>query len=468
MLYSRDPHLAAVGFVWLPLPVIMQLPFMLVLSPLTQAVAAGPLSTTLAGAATVAVIGAITQTLGLSKRFSMAATALFAFNPVIVFTAANGMSESWFYLFASVALLGLLRWIGTSHLLDLALLAGGLAGAMVVRYETVAFVPILAVTAAIRGRKIRRWITTAATVAIPAFYMLVLWLFAEYIIQRDPFFWLKVQSSVGHTPSNAAWLPKNITLFSAITYSAKLTVELAPGILLIGPLLLLRRKHLITAAGLLACALLFPILIVVQLMARVTWADPRYFEPCVVFVTVGALWLASQWKMQSALARRLGYGCLALLLGLGSVTATFALANERATAIEQESHFFGRLLGKSPSPAANTLAPVIPQWKQLTKELDRALERGSHRAIMDANVAFPAFVFSRHPDKILVPSDRDFQPTVSNPQGRFDYLVRTSEGPYEAAFDGILRDNSYGTWRQVGAFKVAQLYQLIPAAGPGR
>jgi len=478
MLFSRDPHLAAVGFVWLPLPVLAQLPFMLVASPLHQAVAAGPISTAVGGALAVLVVAGITRVLQLGRGLGVALTAAYAFNPVIIFTSANGMSETWFYLFAAIALLGYVQWIRYGRTLDLVVISAGLAGAMFVRYETIAFIPLLALGAGVRAwrgpfrapidmQNIRRVASCSFVVALPGIWMLSLWLFAELLIMKSPFFWLHAQSSMGHTPAHAGWLPAQLTPRSIVGYSANLTLEIAPGLLLLAPLLLIRRRldRAIVGMALLGCALLFPALIVYQLMKRVTWADPRYFEPLVLFTTVAAAWVAAELRPSHRSTRVLFNTGIIALLVLGMFTATSALSDPKATAIEQEHHFFRAVSGRPQVSQGNVntfqLAPVIPSWKKLARELDlRTTNRDL--ILVDANVAFPAVVFTDHPDRYLISSDRDYERVVADPIGKVTYIVQVAGSPDAATYSAILAGTANGTWTKLEDFSVASVYRWVP------
>src|SRR6266404_792232 len=102
ILYSRDPHLAAIGFIWSPLPVVALLP----LVPLkalwpqltTLALAGGIVSSLCMAGATVQLRGLLADA-GLTRPFVWTLTAAFALNPLIFMYGANGMSEAMLLLF---------------------------------------------------------------------------------------------------------------------------------------------------------------------------------------------------------------------------------------------------------------------------------------------------------------------------------------------------------------------------------
>ena len=156
VLFSRDPHLAAWGFVWFPGPVVLELPFMAVVSPLNHAALAGPLSTATCGALTVLVIVRLLRRLGLSEPVVAGLTLTYCLNPIIIFYCGNGMSEASFYLAASVFMLGVVWWYQETSPLSLILMSMGLAASMAIREEALAFVPsgwrCLSRSASPRGR----------------------------------------------------------------------------------------------------------------------------------------------------------------------------------------------------------------------------------------------------------------------------------------------------------------------------
>ena len=104
VLYSRDPHLASVGFVWEPLQSISDLVF-LIPNHLWQALS----NRDMAGAfvSVIGMVGAVHQLRcallewGVRLAPRLVLTALFALDPMILYYSGNGMSEG-LYLFALV------------------------------------------------------------------------------------------------------------------------------------------------------------------------------------------------------------------------------------------------------------------------------------------------------------------------------------------------------------------------------
>lgn len=142
VLFSRDPHLAAIGFIFTPLTALVQVPFLL-LTPIWPEIAERAFSATLMSS--IFMAGGVIQIMGmgldrgLPRSYTLAITAMFALNPMIVFYGANGMSEAPFIFFMSWAVRRLILWMADDDVHHL-VTAGGIAMglAYLTRYDAVA------------------------------------------------------------------------------------------------------------------------------------------------------------------------------------------------------------------------------------------------------------------------------------------------------------------------------------------
>jgi len=141
MLFSRDPHLAAIGFVWNPLPslaVLPLLPFSLIWPDLVGAGLAGKIVSALfMAAATVEVAGTL-RDFGVRRLVRLILVGAFALHPLVVYYGANGMSEAPFLFFLVLIVRYLARWLEHRATRSLVIAALGLAGAYLTRYEAAA------------------------------------------------------------------------------------------------------------------------------------------------------------------------------------------------------------------------------------------------------------------------------------------------------------------------------------------
>ena len=141
VLFSRDPHLAAIGFVFTPLTALVQLP-VVALSDWWPQITRWGLSGVLMSAPFMA--GAVVQIHGIAADRGCPAwlrwtvTATFALHPMILYYGANGMSEAPFLMMLCWALRRLIRWFTTDDVHDLVFAGLALALAYLARYDALA------------------------------------------------------------------------------------------------------------------------------------------------------------------------------------------------------------------------------------------------------------------------------------------------------------------------------------------
>jgi hypothetical protein len=212
VLYARDPHLAAIGFVWTPLTSMADL-VVLVFKPLWPALATHAFAGGVAAA--LAMVGAVHQlrsTLAewrVSTVARLVVVALFALNPMVVFFGANGMSEALLMFTLLSTTRYLLRWVRDDEDVRSLVYAGvALAFAYLARNETLAAVALSTVLVFALGLARTRattnedsnssGITGAMTDAVvyvaPFVAAFVGWLGAAYLIVKDPFLQFKANA----------------------------------------------------------------------------------------------------------------------------------------------------------------------------------------------------------------------------------------------------------------------------------
>ena len=473
MVASRDPHLGAMGFYWLPLPMLAQVPFTIILVPFRQAMFAGPLSTALIGALTIPVMAAIGRVCGVSKRVRVVFLLGYAFNPVIVFTSANGMSEAMMFFFCAVSMLGYLRWAKYHLKGDLLLLALGLAGFMATRYEAIWFVPLMAAAAAIHEPR-RRWARTVGIVVAPAVYVLGLWSFASLIIERDAFWWYKTNKAIGLTPPHLEWLPYPLTPVSIVGFCARWAVLLAPAVLFLIPrLATVGKSHWRTASGLGLAVVAFPISQATLLQSRSSWGDARYFYPTILFASVASMWLVglrasvsdpplSFGSVPTMRSSRSTGMVVALGIVASAVIPVIALSDHVSAKVEAEWVFFERLLGRRPGVAASDHNNAVDPFVEVFDRIDPDLAAGRF-LVVDTTANPQATLFTRHPRQVIIPEDRDFERIMDSPAGRFDWvLLPIGTGRFASLMSTAMsKPQTDGAWQAVEETQYFVLWHFV-------
>ncbi len=199
VLYSRDPHLAAVGFVWNPLQSLLDI-VPLLFKNLWPALASHDMAGSLVSV--VAMVGAVHQMRsalrewGVRRGPRLVLTVLFAVNPMIILYSGNGMSEA-LYLCTLVATTRYLsRWLRHDDLRSLVYAAIALGLCYLARNEAVlpAFLAVLLVlkasysrgTGGTRARTMSA-LTDGVIFLLPVVTAFVGWATASYVITGQLF-----------------------------------------------------------------------------------------------------------------------------------------------------------------------------------------------------------------------------------------------------------------------------------------
>jgi hypothetical protein len=138
VLWSRDPHLAAIGFVWSPLQSIADIPLLL-FKPLFPVLAthdlAGSIVSVLAGVGAVHQVHAALREWGVTRWPRLVLTLVFGINPMILYYAGNGMSDMLYTFLLVMTTRYFLRWLHVGGLRPLVYAGSALGLAYLDRYE---------------------------------------------------------------------------------------------------------------------------------------------------------------------------------------------------------------------------------------------------------------------------------------------------------------------------------------------
>jgi Dolichyl-phosphate-mannose-protein mannosyltransferase len=460
MVLSRDPHLGAMGFYWMPLPMLIRIPFVLLLAPFESQVYAGPLSTALLAALVIPVLARIAAELRLGTATTALLIVVYALNPVTVFSAANGMSEAAFALFLALTFLGLVRYGNDRDVRSLSLVGAALAGGMMSRLE---FIPITiaAVLACALLAPKARWKRIAAMVALPPLAVFSAWTFASYLITKDALYWYHEAKISGATPDVHPWMPASLTPLTIAGYVGFMALLVAPSIPIALGIAVVRWHEWRQTLGLVVVLVTTPAFVALQLLMRASWGNPRYFAVLPLGACVLAMWamkLAGTWEIRT----RVKVVFLLAAVGVvGAVISTYAYSDPKRTSIESEFVFFSAITGRP--------APDYPrrfdQLRPLINFLDPELAKGKV-AVIDTRGGIP-LLMSAYPRQFIVPEDRDFEEIMSDPTDRFDYVVLPNVGltsRYQAVIQNAMNAVEGGRFVLVKDYGSAALWQFQPDA----
>ncbi|MFC8044932.1 ArnT family glycosyltransferase [Nocardia sp. NPDC057353] len=443
VLFSRDPHLAAIGFVFTPLTALLELP-LVALSPwlpaLTRYGVAGVVVSALFMAGAVVQVYGVGVDRGAPRWLTVLVTAVFAVNPMILCYALTGMSEAPFVFCVCWAVRRLIRWVCTDDIHDLITAGAALGLGYLARYDAV--VPI-AVTAAFvalrsyragrgrkRGDRIAAGVLDALLLIGPGALAVLTWFVTSWLLTGEGL--AQFSSAYG----NAAIIEQSGGAaqqgLAALGFSAAGLLVLAPALPLIAPVALAlgwRRRDV---------EVLVPTLILGSVLAfqayayfnGATFPLLRFYIAGLPLVCVYALQLSppagapvarrpgrnARPRAAAVPRARLAAALGAALLVLGLPITAVGLA-EPTISVQQ---YALRSLFTGPgdtAPTVDTERRILATFRterQIADYLDaQDLPDGS--VVTDTVSGFGVVVASDHPKQFVIPSDEDFITVLSDP-----------------------------------------------------
>lgn len=450
---SSDPKLAAIGYVWTPLPALLMVPFapLRVLWPalVSQGWLAALLSA-VASAAAVATTWGLLGDLRVRPLPRVLTTLLFALSPMVLLYAGNGMTEALLVAFLLAAARRLLAWVRDGE--TTALVAAGLSLALgyLARYEalvaTLGAAVLVAVVSARRTGTLRRparrrdaVLVDVGLVAGPPAAAFVLWAVVSWLVVGSPF--EQFTSAYG----NAALLAGADAAAVSIAVPARQLTWLAPALL---PLLALVLARALGRAprGRALARLAVPVALFGSVLAF-EWATYlsgnlfgflRYQITAIPLVVVllglllaresseggeGSTGDAVPGRASAVLRAATGALVVVAVLGAGIATSARAMVAEPVDAT-QEYHRVAPLVG---APSAESALGMWASDREVAERVD-AMDLPPASVLVDSGSGFAVVAASRHPERFLITSDDGFAAALADPPSHGIRVVLRSEG----------------------------------------
>ena len=452
VLFSRDPHLAAIGFIFTPLTALVQLPLtaLSVWWPqmTTDALSAAIMSSAFMAGAVVQVSG-VARDRALPPAMTVIVTLVFALNPMIVLYGANGMSEAPYIFFLAWAVRRLIRWVDTDDVHELIVAGIALGLAYLTRYDGavaafvagcfVAFVTYRRSDKAV-GRRLRaqRALLDVVLVASPSLLAFIVWAITSWLITGQAF--AQFTSQYGNTAIiDQSGGTGSATGIEALRFSITELLILAPLYIVLFVLVAwvrIRRHRLYPLA---VPVLIIGAVVAFQVLSYVrgtTFGFLRFYMTIILLAAVTALLATPARRIEPY--RRLGpraslpqanpragrgwrYGVigtvavLAFVVGL-PVTAAGMTSPKYAP---QEFAYRSVVAPKPDSTEKRYLdeARVLRSFsteRALAEYLD-SLHLPDGSVLTDTVYGFAVVVQSRHPKQFVIPSDQDFDQILNEP-----------------------------------------------------
>lgn len=467
VLFSRDPHLAAIGFVWNPLPAVLDIP-LAALHPwwpemVSRGVGAAVLSAAFGGLSAY-FLSNILNTLGLPRPWRIAVTVAYLINPFIVLYSGNGMTAVMLIGALLGCLDGLLRYQSGGVLRNLLSGAVWLSIAFLIRYEAAAFgvaVAVALVVSMVMAGYDRHRIEGALILFLtPLVYAAGIWVYFNWLIMKNPLYFMNsaysngAQMRTGQMLSYAPLLLAHHSWLHAVLYAVEFTAlfwPIVPAVIL-SLRFLTSRHHDPRAFVLIAGALSIPLLQVVLLYLGDSSGVDRYFA---YFIPLGVV-------LSAFVASKLGAGRVRYGAVMAVCVTALVLGNAGTLAAERSP-----VVGHHDGPNVQDLLsgqPVVPDFIAYSSQLVGFINRHPGMTfLMDTFEGYHVAMEVNHLTQIVISSDLDFESILENPRGRVDaFIVPRPDGV--GLLDAVNR-RWPGMWagKVSWAHLVAQFPQQDPA-----
>lgn len=433
VIMSRDRHLSAIGFVWNPLPSLVEIPILLftpIWPDLRTHGLAGVLQSAVFMAGSVMVVRGIAVDRGVSTGWRRIALVGFAFQPMIILYGGAGMSEA-----AETACLlwcarHLMRWADQRRTQALAWAGIALGAGYLARYEVVpAAVGICAFVAVLSARLAAdksRFTAAAANVVIVMFPIATaagIWALSSWVINHELFAAFSSQYSNKRQVADAiarhgmvrdsptAWVVISARLLgmqpfagiaaaAAVAYGliARKPVTLAP-VVVFGPVIVFAAWGQYTAT---------------------TFGLFRYFILAIPLVTCIALavWAPAETSTGSGSlqtrANRYAAALLCASIVVGFPVTVRAMLNRGIANFPLQAGFASLLDPRGYPPQEIPERQMMVADRVMAAYLD-LLQLPDGAVLMDSAYAWGPWLSSAHPTQFVVNSDYDFKAALNRP-----------------------------------------------------
>ncbi len=431
VLYILPSKLASMGFVWNPLPSLLQLPILAFNKwwpPLASCGFAGCIVTAIFAGINAAALFRYFRIAGSSIWFSLLVVFLYAFNPFIFYYGFNGMSESIFFTVLIVGIYNLAKWTGdraNSRLLVIGLM---LAMGFLTRYETMVLVVTFGFSLVVaiyliedipspfkpKPAQMKRnyGLATFFVTFLPVIYTVCIWMIVCWIIMGDPFFFYR-----------SPYSNESLTKIVLGTYASRyfhdpvmaliyVAIRALPFII---PVLVIICERVASGRVFKYDMLIFLVLTCsltafhyLLLKSGSSLGLLRYF--CYT-LPAGMAWIPFELPQLKKLARALTSVALCAGLLLSALVMPRYLSNPEL-AYEEAT-----LIHKAHS---GDFVPQVEMAKIINEKYSHA------KILLDSVSAFSLIVNLDHPENLVTTTSENFAHAMKNPQDNgIDYIVAT-------------------------------------------
>jgi hypothetical protein len=467
-VYGRDPHLGAIGFVWQPLPSLLQIPLLLSLRPLGLMLLSGPITTSIAGACSVVLIYKISTTLNPqhSRWLSALVAFIFGISPAIFLYSVVGTSEMIFMLCLLLSAYYLIRFFYRHDQAGILLSGVAIALSFWCRYEALpAFAgSVIVVTIYLYFKKfsLRQIESTLLQFCLPFVYSVGLWVLFNWLIMKDPFYFMNSPYSNASFTSLFKNHPELLeytyhSVLNSLAFAIQRVLYMAP-ILSLLPLILIvylkksaRRSNILLLIILSGPCLAIILFHAFQIFKGESFGWLRFFLYAVPFGFLLACYSLRNRFYVTAL--------ILVFLILGIPTQIKALSSSSLG--REEISFASKIVNPN-------FQLDFSRTYQDQKEIASLMDTLPGNIIIDTDKGFAVPLFAKDPNRFIITSDLDYLKAIGDYSKYAKWIIlpkpESDDRGQNKIYDfypGIWEGNapSVKLYRQIEGWRIYQIKQ---------
>ncbi|MDO8691217.1 MAG: hypothetical protein Q7R39_14620 [Dehalococcoidia bacterium] len=435
-VYGAQPHLATIGFIWPPLPTLLQIPLVLI-KPLTYYGFSGMIVSALFGAGSLAALDMLYRHYGFKWWTRAILAAIFVGNPYIMFYAANGMSEIAFVFFFSVALAGFAVWDRHNQWRMVTLMGIAVTGAFYVRYDALAlaaafFFGIILLMPKLDADAPERIEGTLLAFSVLVGYGVAVWIFMNWSIMKDPLYFYRSEYSNLAITKNMIDTPQVQALqhswVAVLQYGAEMMYRVSPLFTVLTPLLvigsLVRRKAAVFV--MLLISLSVPAFQVYMFRQGTTFGFDRFYISVIPATFILGVTVVD--KIQRGKARLKALALPLLIIALAVSTGWTAVRVYEGKDSTEEGAV---MLASMEMRSLNNFALDEEVASYVVAHVE------GRQVLADSNSAERIVLFTQEPRLFVLTADPDFDEVLRSPVGKVKYIL-VQNPQLNITFDAIL------------------------------
>ncbi len=418
VFHDDMPKISSIGFIWTPLPSLLQVPLVLIKS-LARYGLSGNIVSALFGALSCLYIYKFIDRVHLNGFFKIIFLMLFGLNPMIAFYSSNGMSEAIIIFFMILASWYFLKWSESKEIKDIIFLGVILSLGFFTRYEAIPFALVTGflIIFLYYGKikiKFNEIEGNIILYALPIVGSVLLWIGINWLIMGDPLYFLHGQYSNGEQARYIGGELKEIKgdLFGAIYYSIKRIMFLFPAFMVVIFYGAYKQflKTSLTVISIILLSLTIPFFHILMLLEGASYGWLRFFIYVIPFSFILLFIILDNNRKKISTT----VSIFILLFFVSNIFSFLSMTNKNYG--KEEYHVIKAIHGCHNEN--NSYSKDIEVVNYINKN---NLE--NKKIIIDDFTGFGIVLNSLNPKIFINNSDREFETSVDNPSLYGDYIL---------------------------------------------